>query len=154
MLLSLLVFGLTYAHQGNIVIDCGREVFYPKRILEDAVLYKDLFNIYGPFAYLYNAFLFKIFGVNLNVLYISGILTATCIIGFVFLISRLFFDKLLSTSITALTLILGCFSFYIFNYIFPYSFSMTYGLLAVLASVYFLLLFVTHLTPKSVIISN
>lgn len=142
--LSVLVFGLTYAHQGNIVIDCGREVFYPKRILEGAVLYKDLFNIYGPFAYLYNAFLFKIFGINLNVLYISGILTATGIISFVFLISRLFFDKLLSTSITVLTLILGCFSFYIFNYIFPYSFSMTYGLLAVLASVYFLLLFVRN----------
>ena len=86
--LSILVFMLTYAHQGNIVIDCGREVFYPKRILEGAVLYKDLFNIYGPFAYLYNAFLFKIFGVNLNVLYISGVLTATCVISFVFLSSK------------------------------------------------------------------
>ncbi len=152
--LLILVFGLSYAHQGNIIIDCGREVYYPKRILEGAVLYKDLFNIYGPFAYLYNAFLFKIFGFNLNILFISGVFTATCIISFVFLFSRLFFDKFLSTSITALAIVLGCFSFYIFNYSFPYAFAMIYGLLACLISLYFLILYVRKNTSTLLALST
>lgn len=143
-LLLLLVFGLTYAHQGNIIIDCGREIYYPKKILEGSILYQDLFNIYGPFSYLYNAFLFKIFGINLNVLYISGILTATGIFSLIYLISRLFFDKLLSSSLTALSIVIGAFSFHIFNYTFPYSFGMTYGLIAFLASLYCLLNFVRN----------
>lgn len=142
ILLSLLVFGLTYAHQGSLIIDSGREVYYPKRILEGAILYKDLFNIYGPFSYLYNAFLFKIFGINLNVLYISGIFTATVIISLVYLISKEFFNKFLSFSITAVTIVMGCFSFHIFNYIFPYSFGMTYGMAFCLASIYSLILFI------------
>lgn len=143
-LLSLLVFGLTYAHQGSLIIDLGREVYYPKRILEGSILYKDLFNIYGPFSYLYNAFLFKIFGLKLNILYFSGIITASAIISLIYLISRQFFDKFLSFSISTITLIIGCFSFYIFNYIFPYSFSMTYGMAFCLASIYLLLLFLRN----------
>ena len=94
ILLSLLVFGLSYAHQGSLIIDSGREVYYPKRILEGVVLYKDLFNIYGPFAYLYNAFLFKFFGLNINVLYLSGVLTMSVIVACVYLLSRQFFDRL------------------------------------------------------------
>lgn len=143
-LLSLFVFGLTYAHQGSLIIDLGREVYYPKRILEGSILYKDLFNIYGPFSYLYNAFLFKIFGLKLNILYFSGIITASAIISLIYLISRQFFDKLLSFSISTITLIIGCFSFYIFNYIFPYSFSMTYGMAFCLTSIYLLLLFLRN----------
>ena len=143
MLLSLLVFGLTYAHQGSLIIDSGREVYYPKRILEGSILYKDLFNIYGPFSYLYNAFLFKIFGINLNFLYISGIFTATAIITLVYLISKEFFNKFLSFSITAVTIVMGGFSFHIFNYIFPYSFGMTYGMAFCLASIYLLILFIS-----------
>lgn len=143
-LLSLLVFGLTYAHQGSLIIDLGREVYYPKRILEGSILYKDLFNIYGPFSYLYNAFLFKIFGLKLNILYFSGVITASAIISLIYLISRQFFDKFLSFSISTITLIIGCFSFYIFNYIFPYSFSMTYGMAFCLASIYLLLLFLRN----------
>jgi len=143
-LLLLLVFIFTWAHQGHIIIDSGREVYYPLRILDGSILYKNLFNIYGPFAYLCNAFLFKMFGIKLSIIYLSGFFTATCIITIIYLISRLFFEKLLSFSISVFSIIIGCFSFYIFNYIFPYSFCMTYGLLACLISLYLLILFVKN----------
>ena len=142
ILLSLLVFGLSYAHQGSLIIDSGREVYYPKRILEGAVLYKDLFNIYGPFAYLYNAFLFKFFGLNINVLYLSGVLTMSVIVACVYLLSRQFFDKFLAFSIASITIIIGGFSFHVFNYVFPYSFSMTYGMAFCLISIYLLIQFI------------
>ena len=61
-------------HYGNILSDIGREIYYPERILSGDILYKDIFDIYGPFAYLYNALLYKIFSPNLAVLYFSGIL--------------------------------------------------------------------------------
>lgn len=140
--LLLLTFVLTWAHQGHIIIDCGREVYYPERILSGKVLYKDLFNIYGPFAYLFNAFLFKIFAVKLSVIYLAGVFTAVGIISMIYLISRLFFENFLSFSITALSIAIGCFSFYIFNYVFPYSFGMTYGFLSCLVSLYLLMLFI------------
>ena len=140
--LFLPVFVIVWAHQGHLIIDCGREVFYPQRILEGSVLYKDLFNIYGPVSYLINAGLYKMFGASLYTLYFAGMTVSVGIVTFIYLISRLFFDKFLSFSISVLTLILGCFSFYIFNYIFPYSFAMSYGLLAFLASLYCLILFI------------
>jgi len=71
-IILLLAIIATYAHQGHLIIDCGREVYYPTQILLGKVLYKDILNIYGPFSYMFNALLFKIFGINLNVLYISG----------------------------------------------------------------------------------
>jgi len=145
-LLLLFVFVLTWAHQGHIIIDCGREVYYPEEIVRGKVLYKDLFNIYGPFAYLFNALLFKIFSVKLSVIYLSGIFTASGIILMIYLISRLFFEKLLSFSITLLSLVISCFSFSIFNYIFPYSFGMSYGCLSCLISLYFLILFIRNQT--------
>ena len=59
--LTIIAIWITYAHNIHPIIDCGREVYYPQEILNGKVLYKDLFNIYGPFAYLFNAFLYKIF---------------------------------------------------------------------------------------------
>ena len=56
-------------HYSNILIDFGREVYYPEQILEGKVLYKDLFNIYGPLSYQINAVLYKIFGAKLSTLY-------------------------------------------------------------------------------------
>ena len=60
---------------GNLFVDCGREAYIPMQILKGEVLYKDIFNIYAPLSYLFNAFLFKLFGENLQVLYFAGFIT-------------------------------------------------------------------------------
>ena len=129
----------TYAHHGNLLIDNGREVYLPTQILSGHILYKNLFNIYGPFSYMFNAFLFKIFGINLNVLYLAGCVCSFLIINLIYLISRKFLPAFVSFSISFYTISLGILTLNLFNFIFPYSYGMLYGLVAFLASVWFLL---------------
>lgn len=137
--ISLIGIVLTYAHHGNLIIDNGREAYYPTQVLLGKVLYKDIFNLYGPMSYMLNAFLFKIFGVNLNVLYYSGIFCAFGIVSLIYIISKKFLSEFLSFSIGVLTISVGLTYSGLFNFIFPYSYSILYGILAFLASVLFLL---------------
>ena len=125
-------------HYSNILLDVGREVYYPQRILEGKVLYKDLFNIYGPFSYLWNAFLYKIFGINLRALYISGAICSLAIVSGVYLIARRFLNTSLSFAIGLFTIVTGVCANHLFNYTFPYSWAMLYGTVGFLYSVYFL----------------
>lgn len=136
---------LTYAHHGNLIIDNGREVYLPTQILSGHILYKDIFNIYGPFSYMFNTFLFKIFGINLNVLYITGCICAFSIVNLIYLISRKFLSEFLSFSIALLTIATGILNLNLFNFVFPYSYGMLYGLVSFLIS--FLLLLKYQKTP-------
>lgn len=126
-------------HYSNIIIDVGREVYYPVQILKGKVLYQDLFNIYGPFSYLFNAGLIKLFGTKLSSFYGAGIVCSYLIVTAVYLISKQFFSSLLSFSIGILTVVTGICTPLIFNFTFPYSWAMVYGLLCFLYSLYFLL---------------
>lgn len=129
----------TYAHHGHFLYDCGREVYYPMQMLAGKVLYKDIFNLYGPFAYMFNALLYKIFGINLNVLYIAGCISAFFIVSLTYLISRLFLSRFLSFAVSFFTIAVGVVNLSLFNLIFPYSYGMLYGLVAFFFSVWFLL---------------
>lgn len=129
----------TYAHQGHLLIDCGREVYYPVQILQGKILYKDIFNIYGPFSYMFNASLFKLFGINLNVLYASGYLCSFVIVTLIYKLSRKFLPVFLSFAIGFYTIAVGVLHPHLFGFIFPYSYGMLYGTVAFLISVWFLL---------------
>lgn len=129
----------TYGHHGHLLIDCGREVYYPTQILLGKILYKDIFNIYGPFSYMFNALLFKIFGINLNILYLAGCVCAFIISNLIYLISKRFLSKFFSFSISIFTIAIGVLNLNLFNFIFPYSYGMLYGFTAFLVSVWFLL---------------
>ena len=128
-------------HYSNILLDVGREVYYPLRILEGKILYKDLFVIYCPPAYLMNAFLYKIFGVNLTILYIAGAFCSYGIVTAVYLIASRFLSKFLSFSIGFFTIATGVCSVSLFNFTFPYSWAMLYGTLLCLWSLFCLLKF-------------
>lgn len=129
----------TFAHHGNLLVDCGREVYYPTQILEGKVLYKDIFNIYGPFSYMFNALLFEIFGIKLSVLYLSGCICTFIITTLTYLISRRFLSEFLSFSVAVFTISIGVLSLHIFNFVFPYSYAMLYGLVSFLISFWYLL---------------
>ncbi|MEI8128374.1 MAG: hypothetical protein WCG95_02040 [bacterium] len=138
----------TYAHHGHLLIDCGREVYYPTQILSGEILYKDIFNIYGPFSYMFNAFLFKVFGISLNVLYIAGCVCAFCIASLIYTISKQFLSRFLSFAITIFTIAIGVLNLNLFNFIFPYSYAMLYGFVTFLASVW--LLFKYQQNPEKI----
>ena len=133
--------------QLNPLIDTGREFYLPYRVLNGDVLYRDIFNIYGPFAYQLNAFAYKILGTNINSLKIFGSVNATLILISVFFILKEFFDEKNKENYFNIfvfwlcPLILGVFYTGTFNYTVPYSFAMTYGLCFFLFSVLFFIKF-------------
>lgn len=128
-------------HYSNILLDVGREVYYPERILEGKLLYKDLFNIYGPFAYQWNALLYAIFGTKLSTLYFSGGICSIGIVSAIYLIADKFFSKSLSFAFGCLTIATGICAPHLFNFTFPYSQAMLLGTVGFLYSLFFMLKF-------------
>ena len=133
------VIYLNFYRYGTLIIDSGREAYYPQEILNGKILYKDLFSIYAPFSYLFNAALFKIFGINLDVLRLAGCFCSFGIITCLFFIAKKFLSEFVSFSLVLLTIsvcVLPCGNF---NFVYPYSFGLTYGLLSCLISLLFII---------------
>lgn len=150
-ILGLLVF---VGHYSGILIDFGREVYYPQEILNGKILYKDLFNIYGPLAYQFNAVLYKIFGIKLSTLYGAGIFTSLLTVSGIYLIAQKFLSKFLSFAIGFFTIAIGVTATSIFNFHFPYSWAVMYGLTAFLYSLYFLLKYWDEKNTKNLYLSS
>lgn len=140
-ILCLIALYLFTGHYSNILLDVGREVYYPERILEGKVLYKDLFNIYGPFAYQWNALLLDIFGKKLSTFYMSGGICSIAIVSAIFLIAKKFFSQSLSFAFGCLTIATGICAPHLFNFTFPYSQAMLFGTVGFLYSLLFVLKF-------------
>ena len=133
----LLVFILGYGHFGNVIVDSFREAYIPQQMISGQVLYKNIFNIYAPLSYIINAILFSIFGAKLGVLYLAGLVATLGIANLTFNISNLFLEKNISLGIVLFFISASVLSPNVFNLIFPYSYGMLYGLLFILASIYF-----------------
>ena len=138
-ILIILCFIIGYGRFGDVIFDSFREAYIPAQILEGQVLYKNIFNIYAPFSYLFNALLFKIFGVHLSILYFAGLFTSLGISNLIFAISNKFFNKNYSLGIGIIFICTAVLSPNVFNCFFPYSYGMLYGLLFILNSIYFAL---------------
>ena len=54
-IIILLTFIIGYGHFGDIMVDSFREAYIPSEVVKGQVLYKNIFTIYAPFAYLFNA---------------------------------------------------------------------------------------------------
>jgi len=142
--LSLIFFILVYlfvSHMGNIIVDCGREAYFPEQVLNGKVLYKDIFNIMGPLSYQINALLYGIFGINLDSLRLAGTVNTFLTLSFLYILSRLFTSKEISWAITLFIMVSCAFSPWVFNYIFPYSFAVSYAFCAFLISSLLLVLY-------------
>jgi hypothetical protein len=131
---------------GDIMVDTGRELEWPRRILEGEWLYRDLRFIYGPLAPCLNAGLYALFGVRVEVLAVAGALTGLLMAWVVYLMARELTGRLGATA-AAVTFVYACAFAYlderaIFNFVLPHAFAATYGILAASAS---LLLVLRHL---------
>lgn len=153
-LLCLVGLFMFLGHYSGILIDFGREVYYPQEILSGKVLYKDLFNIYGPLAYQINAILYKIFGIKLSTLYGAGIFTSLLTVSGIYLVAKKFLSKTFSFIIAFFSFSVGVITVSIFNFHFPYSWALIYGLIAFLFSLYFLLEYCDDKNNKNLYISS
>lgn len=129
-----LAAALTWRKWPDILVDYGTQLYIPWRILNGAVLYRDLFYFSGgPFSQYFNALLFKIFGVSFSTLIAANlILTA----GMVLVVYRYFLaaaDVWTATMICLGIVLVFAFGQYIlignYNYIAPYTYEATHGLI-------------------------
>lgn len=137
-IVCIVALATSLGHYSGILIDFGREVYYPERILQGDVLYKDLFNIYGPLAYQINAVLYKIFGAKLSTLYGAGAVCSILTVSGIYLLASRYLSKFLSFSLGLFTIAVGVTTTSIFNFHFPYSWAVLYGLIAFIYSLYFI----------------
>jgi 4-amino-4-deoxy-L-arabinose transferase-like glycosyltransferase len=122
------------------LLDHGREMNLPARILAGEHLYADVQFLYGPFAPHFNALLYWIFGVHLSVLKASGIVSAILILLAIYWLSRQLMGAWESAATTGLVLVL-CALKSTANYVQPYAFAALYGLVFSLFSLVFTLRF-------------
>ena len=127
----------TWGHWGDFQIDCGRELYVPAAILHGKLLYRDLWYMYGPLAPYTQALAFRIFGVSLTVLYLIGLTLTICSALLIFEISRQFDLALPVTLAASIFFLSEAYSPFIFNYIFPYSYSASLASTIGLACLYF-----------------
>ena len=131
----------TWAHWGDLQIDCGREVYVPYEILKGRMLYRDIAYPYGPLVPYLQAIVVAIFGLHLITFYFFGLICTLTISYLAYSIARRIVPPAaaLAVSIVCLT---QAFNPFLFNYVFPYSYAAVVGLLLGLATLHFLFEFV------------
>jgi hypothetical protein len=122
------VTAVSWQMWANPVIDGGREMNTPLRLLHGESLYSQVYYLYGPAAPLFNALLYKLFGIHLNTLYAAGLAGSLLLVLVIFYLGKKFM-----TTVEALLAGIAVILFSIFkqggNLIFPYSYAALYGTL-------------------------
>jgi hypothetical protein len=126
-ILFLVMLVVTWQRWTQPIIDHGREMHVPVRILEGDRLYVDIMYHYGPFAAYFNALLYYLFGIHLNVLHASGLVCAVLILGMIYWLARRLMPAWEAALATSLVLITCALSGFLGNFIQPYAYAALYG---------------------------
>ncbi len=121
-----------YGKSGYVLIDFSRESFIPYQMLNGDILNKDIFLIYGPFGYLLNTFLYKIF-LNINMLYIEAILIAYSVSILFYLTVKKYTKNIIALIFTFFFIAISVFSLSDFSFYIPYSYSTLWAVLGIYA---------------------
>lgn len=119
-----------FAKTGNFLIDFSRESYIPFQMIQGEKLLKDIFLIYGPFGYIINSLIY-IFKVNLNLLIIEAHLISFLILILFYFIMNKFFTSKVSLVFSTIFLLVSIFSYSIFSFVLPYSYSTLWAVLGV-----------------------
>src|SRR5260370_30749149 len=111
---------------GRLTADSGREMYIPTVLSEGKTLYRDIWYLYGPLAPYWNSFLFRIFGVHLNVLYWAGSLSALGSAILLYL-SGMRMSSALAGWTAGAVVLTQSFHHSRFSFQLPYSFASVYG---------------------------
>jgi 4-amino-4-deoxy-L-arabinose transferase-like glycosyltransferase len=122
------------------IIDHGREMNLPTRILAGDQLYSDVQFLYGPFTPYFNALLYRIFGVHLMTLHLSGAVCAILIIFMIYWLARQLMGVREAWLAAGLVLVL-CATKSTGNYIQPYAYNANHGLVFALMALVSIILY-------------
>ncbi len=123
------------------LLDHGREMHLPARLLTGEQLYTDVQFLYGPFAPYFNALLYRLFGVHLAVLHVSGVFCAALILALIYWLSRQVLAVWPAAATAGLVLVV-CALKSTANYVQPYAYAALYGLVFALLSLLWAVRFV------------
>jgi len=118
----------TWAAWGDLTIDSGHEMYVPALLAEGKMLYRDVWFLYGPAAPYFNSYLFRLFGMHLNVLYWAGSFSALGSAIFLYLSGMRLSSWLVGWTAGAVVL-MEAFQPSLFCFPLPYSFAAVYGCL-------------------------
>ncbi len=82
------MLGVSWRRWTSMIVDLGRETDLPLRLLGGEVLYRDIHYLYPPFSPYFNALLYRVFGVHLDTLAISGIVFTALLVFLCYTIAR------------------------------------------------------------------
>ncbi len=122
------------------IVDSGPQWYAAWRISDGAPLFGDFQWNYGPLSAYINGFLFKIFGVNLSVLFAANLLIYLAILALSYLAFRRAWGRL--AAVAAAGVLISVFSFSIlngignYNYGSPYAHESSHGMLLLLLTVF------------------
>lgn len=141
--LFVMMLVVTWQRWTHPIIDHGREMHVPVRILEGDRLYIDIMYHYGPFAAYFNALLYYLFGIHLNTLHASGMVCAVAILFMIYWLARRLLSPWEAALATALVLVTCALSGYLGNFIQPYAYAAVYGFTFALAALSCLVRYIT-----------
>ena len=152
--LFLVMLVVTWQRWTHPIIDHGREINVPARMVSGEQLYTDIFYYYGPFAPYFNALLYRAFGVRLSVLHASGIGCAALIIGALYWLARRLLHPYAAAAACGLVLMTCAFSMFFGNYVQPYAYAALYGFTFTLAALIGAVRFVETTNPQWLVLGG
>jgi len=129
------VLRLTWASWGNLGVDSGRELYVAWQLSEGKTLYRDVWYTFEPGSPYFNSWLFRLFGVRLEVFYWAGSLAALLCAFFLLLIGMRFGSRLAGW-VAGTVLLCSAFHPSLFCFPLPYSFGAVYGCLSFIVCVW------------------
>jgi hypothetical protein len=128
IVLFVIVSAISWGIWPNPVIDGGREMNTPLRMLRGETLYSQIYYLYGPVAPVFNTLLYKLFGVHLTVLYAAGLAGSLALVLMIFYLANKFMTAYEALLAAATVIIFSLFK-QEGNLVFPYTYSVLYGTL-------------------------
>jgi 4-amino-4-deoxy-L-arabinose transferase-like glycosyltransferase len=116
------------------MVDHGREMNLPARILAGERLYVDIIYYYGPLGPYFNAFLYKLFGTNVATLHASGMVCAAIVISLIYWLARHLLSPIEAALAAALVLVTCAVNPNLASYVQPYAYAALYGFTLSLSS--------------------
>jgi len=117
----------------SLLVDTGREMDLPLRLLRGELLYRDIHYLYPPLSPYFNALLYRVFGVQLEVLNVSGVLCSLVIVGLCYVIARRILSKR-GTALATMAVVVWCIFKPEGNLIAPYAFAALHAMMLALGT--------------------
>ena len=154
----MILFYLSYEKLGNILVDSFRDAWVGLKLSHGSILYKDVRYLMGPVMPYILSLFFKFFGIHIKWIYLIGFICSLIGIGFMYKISRLFYNSTIafnSILVFIVTCIFGSYTIYsIFNWIYPYNLASVIFCVEMMGCAYFTVRYILTLSHRYLLFSS